>query len=105
MDDGVLAGRGSKRRRVGLDLFVLDLAVIEIGDLQRDPGLHGRRYHTQADMREDRHVQHAEEHWDVLRVGDRVEQHELGDAPIEAFALIEGQYKRDTAAEGVTDYR
>ena len=38
-----------------------------------------------------------------MRVGDRVEQNELGDAPLQPLILLQGKQKRDPAAKGMTD--
>src|SRR4029079_16022100 len=38
-----------------------------------------------------------------LRIGNRVEQHELLDAPCEPFVVIERKSERDPAAERVAD--
>jgi hypothetical protein len=103
VDHGVLAGGGLERRGIDLDLVRIDLAVVQIGDLQRHPRLHAGRHHAHAKLRHERHVEQAEEDRDVLRIGDRVEQHEPRDAPLEPLIGFERQQQRDPAPEGVAD--
>src|SRR5262249_56412609 len=63
------------------------------------------RHQANAKLRDYGHVEQAEEHRDVLRIGDRIEQHELRNAFVEPWIGFEREQQGDAAAKRMADKR
>jgi hypothetical protein len=99
----VLTGRALHRLRIGGNLVGSHLGVVEISNAQRHADLKVRRRHAHADLREDRRFEQLEKNRDGLRIGNRVEEDELRDPPLQPRLRLEGEEERNPSAIGVSD--